>query len=119
MLSVRSSLLPNSFAETEVFVTATGHYLPGPAVDNEQIESILGLVNGKPSRYKNKILKANGKAICDQGLQVHDSRRNGATGRSVSLRYSSTSNMMIQILIRTILMQQRTQKTTTFSILEL
>ncbi len=42
------------------YITATGRFLPGPAIDNEHIEAHLGLVNGKPSRLKNKILKSNG-----------------------------------------------------------
>jgi 3-oxoacyl-[acyl-carrier-protein] synthase-3 len=43
-----------------VYITGTGAYLPGPAIDNDQIEQILGLVHGKPSRLKQKILAANG-----------------------------------------------------------
>ncbi|GKW49026.1 beta-ketoacyl-ACP synthase III [Halomonas sp. NCCP-2165] len=43
-----------------VYVTRSGHHLPGPAVDNERIEEVLGRVNGKPSRLKARILKANG-----------------------------------------------------------
>lgn len=43
-----------------VYVTRSGHHLPGPAVDNDQIEEVLGRVNGKPSRLKARILKANG-----------------------------------------------------------
>ncbi len=43
-----------------VFINSTGHYLPGEPIDNDNIERILGLVNGKPSRLKSKILQANG-----------------------------------------------------------
>ncbi|WP_158966021.1 beta-ketoacyl-ACP synthase III [Paraglaciecola sp. L3A3] len=43
-----------------VYINSSGHYLPGKAIDNEQIENILGLINGKKSRLKNKILKSNG-----------------------------------------------------------
>ena len=43
-----------------VYINNTGRYLPGPAIDNDNIESILGLVNNKPSRLKTKILKSNG-----------------------------------------------------------
>jgi 3-oxoacyl-[acyl-carrier-protein] synthase III len=43
-----------------VFVTSTGAFLPGPPVDNSQIEQVLGLVDGKPSRLKSRILKSNG-----------------------------------------------------------
>src|SRR5512145_2517605 len=44
----------------DVYVTAAGAYLPGAPVDNDHIEDVLGLVDGKPSRLKNRILKSNG-----------------------------------------------------------
>lgn len=43
-----------------VYITATGRHLPGPAIDNDQIEAHLGLIHGKPSRLKARILKSNG-----------------------------------------------------------
>lgn len=43
-----------------VYINSTGHYLPGPPIDNDNIERILGLVHNKPSRLKNRILKSNG-----------------------------------------------------------
>lgn len=43
-----------------VYITSTGHYLPGAPIDNQQIEDVLGYVHGKPSRLKRKILKSNG-----------------------------------------------------------
>lgn len=44
----------------QVYINSTGAYLPGPAISNDEMEDILGLVNGKKSRLKNKILKSNG-----------------------------------------------------------
>ena len=43
-----------------VYINSTGRFLPGPAIDNESIEDVLGLVDGKPSRLKKRILKNNG-----------------------------------------------------------
>ena len=43
-----------------VYVTSTGSFLPGPPIDNDQIEDILGLIDGRRSRLKSRILKANG-----------------------------------------------------------
>ncbi|MCK8047392.1 beta-ketoacyl-ACP synthase III [Shewanella sp. 1CM18E] len=43
-----------------VYINSTGHFLPGPAINNDEIETILGLVNGKKSRLKRKILQSNG-----------------------------------------------------------
>jgi len=42
------------------YITSTGAFLPGPPVSNEEMEDILGCVEGKPSRLKSRILKANG-----------------------------------------------------------
>lgn len=42
------------------YVTSTGSYLPGDPVGNDEIENVLGLVNGKPSRLKARVLKSNG-----------------------------------------------------------
>jgi 3-oxoacyl-[acyl-carrier-protein] synthase-3 len=44
----------------DVFVTGMGVALPNEAVDNEQIENVLGLVGGRPSRSKPRVLKSNG-----------------------------------------------------------
>ena len=44
----------------EVYITAAGAYLPGEPVDNERIEKVLGLIDGKPSRLKKRILGSNG-----------------------------------------------------------
>lgn len=43
-----------------VYINSTGHYLPNAPVNNEQMEAILGLIHGKPSRLKRRILKSNG-----------------------------------------------------------
>jgi 3-oxoacyl-[acyl-carrier-protein] synthase-3 len=43
----------------DVYITAAGAYLPGEAIDNDRIESVLGLVDGKPSRLKKRILASN------------------------------------------------------------
>ena len=39
-----------------VYINSTGHFLPGKAISNDEIEDILGLIHGKKSRLKNKIL---------------------------------------------------------------
>lgn len=42
------------------YLTSTGAFLPGPPIDNAEIEDILGRVEGKSSRLKTRILKSNG-----------------------------------------------------------
>lgn len=44
---------------SDCYITSTGSYLPGEAVDNEGIKDYLGKVIGE-GRVRNKILKANG-----------------------------------------------------------
>lgn len=44
----------------DVFITSSGHYLPGPPINNDEIENVLGKINGKPSRLKKRILQSNG-----------------------------------------------------------
>lgn len=42
------------------YITSTGSFLPGPPVSNDEMEDLLGRVNGKKSRLKHRILEANG-----------------------------------------------------------
>ena len=42
------------------FITSFGKFLPGPPIANDEMESYLGLVEGKPSRVRQRILKQNG-----------------------------------------------------------
>ena len=44
----------------QVYITNIAKFLPNEAVSNDDMESILGLVNGKPSRSKNIVLRQNG-----------------------------------------------------------
>lgn len=43
-----------------VYLTALGKFLPGPPVANEEMEEHLGLIGGKASRLRPRILKQNG-----------------------------------------------------------
>jgi len=43
-----------------VYITNTAVFLPHDPVDNEQVESILGMVGGKPSRARRLVLRSNG-----------------------------------------------------------
>lgn len=46
--------------QAAAFITSLGSYLPGPPVLNEEMETMLGFVNNKPSRLRARILKSNG-----------------------------------------------------------
>lgn len=43
----------------DVYITRVSKFLPNDAVENEHIEGRLGLINGKPSRAKNIVLRSN------------------------------------------------------------
>lgn len=45
---------------TDVFITRSAAYLPGAPVGNDEMESVLGMVGGKPSRVRRLILRNNG-----------------------------------------------------------
>jgi 3-oxoacyl-[acyl-carrier-protein] synthase-3 len=42
------------------YITGLGVFLPNEPVTNDEIENVLGLIQGKPSRSKKRILKSNG-----------------------------------------------------------
>lgn len=43
-----------------VYINAIGKFLPGNPIDNDEMEEYLGLINGKPSRSKDRMLTQNG-----------------------------------------------------------
>ncbi len=45
---------------SEVFVTRTASYLPLEPVGNDEMETVLGMVGGKPSRARRLVLRNNG-----------------------------------------------------------
>src|SRR5215213_11513702 len=46
--------------DNSAYITSFGKFLPGEPVTNEKAEDYLGLIGGKPSRLKSRILKQNG-----------------------------------------------------------
>ncbi|MEO9893457.1 beta-ketoacyl-ACP synthase III [Aurantibacter sp.] len=45
---------------TPVYINAIGKFLPGKAISNDEMEEYLGLINGKTSRSKSRMLTQNG-----------------------------------------------------------
>jgi 3-oxoacyl-[acyl-carrier-protein] synthase-3 len=56
---------------SDVFITGSASYLPLAPVPNEQIESILGMVGGKPSRARRIVLRNNGIQTRHYALDPH------------------------------------------------
>lgn len=60
----------------EVFINATSAYLPLDPVSNDEMESVLGMVGGKPSKARRLILRNN-------GIRQRHYALDRATGRAV------------------------------------
>ena len=43
----------------DVFINSLGAYLPGPPISNSDMETYLGYIHGKPSRYRAMVLRQN------------------------------------------------------------
>jgi 3-oxoacyl-[acyl-carrier-protein] synthase-3 len=80
---------------TSAYITGLGVFLPNEPVSNEEIENILGLINGKPSKAKKRILQNNGiksryYAIDPKtGKQTHTNAQLTAEAVHVLLRNSN------------------------------
>ncbi|QDT38009.1 3-oxoacyl-[acyl-carrier-protein] synthase III C-terminal domain-containing protein [Stratiformator vulcanicus] len=46
-------------AHNQSYITATGRFLPGEPVKNDEIEERLGLIGGRPSRARDRVLNQN------------------------------------------------------------
>lgn len=53
-----ASLEPRALCE--VYITALGAHLPGPAIGNAEMEDHLGKIHGKASRARERVLRQNG-----------------------------------------------------------
>ena len=70
---------------TEVFLTRTGAFLPFEPVSNDDIESVLGQVGGKPSRARRLVLRSN-------GIQSRHYAIDRATGEPAMTNAQMTAN---------------------------
>ncbi|VUD59087.1 3-oxoacyl-[acyl-carrier-protein] synthase 3 protein 1 [Thalassocella blandensis] len=64
------------YQHQDAYIVATGAYLPGEPISNDEMEDYLGMVNDKPSRYRRRILQSNGiksrhYAIDEKGEMTH------------------------------------------------
>lgn len=87
----------------DVYITSTGKHLPGSAINNHQIEQVLGFINGKPSRLKHKILQSNGiktrhYAINEQQQTYISNSAMAALAGTECINNSSVAKHAIQML---------------------
>ena len=52
--------MSNNDSNKPVYITAAGSFLPGPRIENDEMESYLGEICGKPSRLRERMLRQNG-----------------------------------------------------------
>ncbi len=76
-------LQPKNLLVNPVYITRLSKYLPNAPVSNEEMEAVLGMVNGKPSRARSIVLRNNGiktrfYAIKD-GKRTHTNQQLAAT----------------------------------------
>ena len=86
-----------------VYITSTGAFLPGPPIDNDEMEELLGLVDGKKSRLKRRILQANGivtrhYAINKEHETLFSATQMGALAGQQCLQKSTLSAHQVKML---------------------
>ncbi len=86
-----------------VFITSAAAFLPGKPISNEEMEHYLGMVGGKPSSVKNRILKQNGiqsrhYAIERGGRSLLSNARMAAEAIKLSLERSPVRINMVQLI---------------------
>ncbi len=77
-----------------VYITSLGAFLPGPALDSEAAEKRLGLVGGKPSIAKKRVLKLNRietrhYALDENGKPTHRNAQMASLAIHAALKDSS------------------------------
>jgi len=59
-MTSRAQKSPHPPSLPPVYITSVGGYLPHEPVDNDEMEDVLGMVGGTPSRLRRVVCKANG-----------------------------------------------------------
>lgn len=66
-----------------VYLNATGSFLPGPAVGNDEMDAYIGSVNGQSNRIKRRILAENGIKTRHYGIDTQGNTRYSSADMSV------------------------------------
>ena len=87
----------------EVYINTIGAYLPNNAISNEEMEDFLGLINGKSSTVKAKILDQNGiksrfYALDKEQNSTHSNAEMAALATKAALKRSSLLDRDIQMI---------------------
>ncbi len=86
-----------------VYINAAGAFLPNDPVDNDSVESRLGMLGGKPSPAKKRVLKQNQiltrhYALDDQGNMTHRNSEMAANAINAALKESHLDKTQINYL---------------------
>ena len=87
----------------EVYITGIGAFLPNKPIDNNQMEDYLGLINGKKSGVKERILKQNGiksryYALDKNQESTHSNAELAANAIEIALDKSGANATEIELL---------------------
>lgn len=89
--------------QKEVYITGIGAFLPNKPIDNDQMEEYLGLINGKKSAVKARILKQNGiktrfYALDKNQKSTHSNAELANNAINLALEKSGTNAKEIELL---------------------
>ncbi|MDY7394543.1 beta-ketoacyl-ACP synthase III [Aureibaculum sp. 2210JD6-5] len=87
----------------EVYITGIGAFLPNKPIDNNQMEDYLGVINGKKSAVKDRILKQNGiktrhYALDKNQKSTHSNAELAANSIKLALEKSGVDAKAIELL---------------------
>lgn len=85
------------------YITALGVFLPGQPVGNDEMEAVLGLVGGKPSRHRLRVLERNGirfrhYALDREGRRLHANYEMAARAVETALERAGVSRDAVDYL---------------------
>ncbi len=67
----------------QVYINSIGKYLPGKPVTNDEVETILGLINNEPSRTKSRMLQQNGIKTRHYAIDAQQQSTDSVVGMTV------------------------------------
>ncbi len=66
-----------------VYLNGTGSFLPGPAVNNDEMDAYIGSVNGQSNRIKRRILAENGIKSRHYGIDTQGNTKYSSSDMSI------------------------------------
>lgn len=80
-----------------VFISGVGHYLPGPKINNDEMDEFIGLVNKQSARIKKKILAENGIISRHYGIKSDGSSRHSMAEMGAEATRRALQNANLEV----------------------